>query len=226
MATGKRISWWESCLFVNSGRANREWVWAISPIGGRVLNWNAMVSPALLCIRTATLQLEQAEARKNRANLGVGSPHQLAGGDNNNIRVRYNSWKKPQTIQLDDLEQVKTNVMNILSKDREKERESSLIYFYFSPIQVLWSLDTITTLVYCAYLEDKNGVTQVHFREITDTLFALEAIVMQLGGPVALHDRIHNSLYKICTRYSSAVYSLDMDHKYLDRFISYSDFKI
>ncbi|OQR71243.1 hypothetical protein BIW11_11121 [Tropilaelaps mercedesae] len=205
LALGKRVSWWESSLFVCSGRASREWVWAISPIGGRVLNWRAMVDPALAYLRAAAHQLEQGSsmgghlqrlagtAVRSYSQHATGSSH-LGGGDN--AQFRLTSRRKPQVVQLEDLE------------------------------QVLWSLDTLGTLVHHAYTENKNGVTQVHFREITDTLFALEATVTQTGGPPALHDRIHNTLYKICTRYASAVYALDMDQKYLDRFVNYSDFKV
>lgn len=170
-----------------------------------MLNWRAMVDPALNCLRATTHQLEQGDSasgthRQTGATSRSHGQHAMGsgqfGGGDNNTQFRLSSWRKPQTVQLGDLEQVS------------------------------WSLDTVGTLVYYAYTENKNGVTQVHFREIMDTLFALEATVTQVGGPLALHDRIHNTLYKICTRYASAVYCLDMDQKYVDRFVSYSDFRV
>ena len=64
LAKKDKIAFWESSLFVASGRSSREYVWEISPIGGRVLNWGTMVEPALSCLKEATSYLENNRPKK------------------------------------------------------------------------------------------------------------------------------------------------------------------
>ncbi|XP_003746517.1 uncharacterized protein LOC100901175 [Galendromus occidentalis] len=173
LAKRDKVAFWEASLFVASGRASREYVWEISPIGGRILNWGTMVEPALKTLKDATAYLEKNRPKRS---------------------VKF-SWKKPALIDIPELE------------------------------QVLWCLDAIGILVYHAYRENKNGVVQVHFRQVMDILFNLE-LAAQGHGPNILQDRIQNTLYKICTKYSSALHSLDIDQRFVDRFVSYSDFRI
>lgn len=84
-----------------------------------------------------------------------------------------------------------------------------------------------------AYLEDKNGVTQIHLKAIMDALFGLESAASRalshgVSAPEALMlvDRIQSTLYKICTRYASALHALDIDPRHLERFMSYADYRV